>query len=250
MRALLFASVMAAGLLGCSDPFSEAQEADTIEAYETYLKENPDGRFALQASSRLETLMLEKAKEERSLAAYDAYLARFPEGALREQATEDREDLLYNDAKATNTKEAWESFLEQYPKAEKSRKQFAKRMLRIHEYLPKLELSPVRMEQINLAEDPEGPLNGWGFYVDVANKGSKTLSDLSLTIQYLSPEGGVLGEREWPMVAAYWRVPVREERKQPFRPGEEREWEWTTGDLPDRWDRQVRVFVSRLTEAE
>lgn len=244
MRSLFLLGLLA----GCSDPFAAANDADTVEAYESYLQQNPNGRFVIQARSRLETLMLEAAAEARSLEAYDTYLERFPEGALRDRARGEREALLFALAKEENTAETWQKYVAEYPKARKERKQFAERMLKVHEYLPNLGLSAPRTQQINLAEDPDGPLNGWSFQVDVENKGKKTLSDVRLTVQYLAAGGGVAGEKEWPLVAEYWMVPAAEEQKAPFRPGQSRTWEWTTGDVPDRWDRQVRVFVSRIAE--
>lgn len=249
MRAFLLLGILSLGLsAGCSDPFAAANEADTVEAYEKYLEENPNGRFVIQAKSRLETLMLDRAKENRSIEEYDAYSERFPEGALRDRAKGEREALMFDQAKKNNTAEAWQKYLDEYPKARKERKQFATRMMKVHGYLPNLTLSPPRVEQINLAENPDGPLDGWGFEVDVTNAGDKVLSDLRLTVQYLSDDGGVAGEKEWPLVAEYWMVPAAEEQKAPFRPTQTRTWQWTTGNVPDRWNRQVHVFVSRIAE--
>lgn len=252
MRPLLISGL--AGVLvvltACGEPFAAAQKADTIEAYEHYLAENPDGRFSIEANGRLEVLYLEKAKAEQSLEAYDVYLERFPEGAMRERGLAERESFLYSWAKETNTAEGWQKYLDEYPKGKKKQRQHARRMIKVHDYLPGLEISPVRQQQINLAEDPEGPLNGWGFEADVTNNGEATITEMRLTIQYLSPEGGVLDEREWPIVAEYWTVPVEESRKVPMGPGETRTWEWSTGDMPERWDRKAQIFVSRITLQE
>lgn len=237
-------------LTACAEPFAAAQKADTIEAYEHYLAENPEGSFAIQASGRLEALYIEKAKADGELASYDAYLERFPEGAMRERALAERESFLYAWSQEVNTAESWQKYLDEYPKGKKKQRQHARRMIKVHDYLPHLEISPVRQAQVNLAEDPEGPLNGWGFEADVTNNGTQTIREMRLTIQYLSPEGGVLDEREWPIVAEYWSVPVEEERKVPMAPGQTRTWEWTTGDMPERWDRQTRLFVSRISLQE
>ncbi|MBX2798207.1 MAG: hypothetical protein KTR31_11070 [Myxococcales bacterium] len=233
-------------LLGCSDPFVTAQSEDTVEAYEAYLADNPDGRWVQEANDRLEVLLLEKAKADKTLASYDAYLERFPEGALRDNALEQREEFLFRDAKTKNTLEAWKGFLEEYPKAKKRHRNFATRMVQVHGYLPNLTIGEIRQKKVNMAEDPEGPLNGWGFWVDVTNNGTETLTDLRLAIQHLSPEGGVLDEKEWALVAANWPTPVEEERKEPMKPGETRTWEWSQADLPERWDEKSRVYVSRI----
>jgi tetratricopeptide (TPR) repeat protein len=230
----------------CGDNFADVQKADTIEAYETYLKNNPDNRFMLEINSRLEDLYLQAARDAKALEAYDAYLARFPEGVLREKAILEREVFLYDWANAENTGESWNTFIEEYPRAEKTRRARAKRMIAVHEYQEFLDLSPPRMEQINLAEDPEGPLNGWGFYVDVTNNGSRTIESMYLTIEYLGAEGRAVGSREWLLVAPYPPIPVPEVQKTPMKPGETREWSWETGNMPEGWERKVRVYVSRI----
>jgi tetratricopeptide (TPR) repeat protein len=232
--------------LGCGDNFQQVQSIDTIDAYEQYLQEYPEGRFVLQANSRLESLYLDAARAEKSLESYDKYLERFPEGALRTKALEEREEFLFAWAKQENTADSWDTFRKEYPKAQKDRRSKAKRMVAVHAYLPSLDVAPIVMEQINLAEDPEGPLNGWGFTVDVTNNGDKTISSLSLTMEYLDGDGRALEAKEWPLVAPYWEVPVREERKVPIKTGEMRPWEWSTGSVPDGWSRRTRVYVSRL----
>jgi len=232
----------------CGDNFLDVQNADSIEAYETYIENNPDNRYSIEINSRLPELYLEAAREAKTLESYDKFFERFPEdGPLHEKAREEREVFLYDWANGLNTAESWAKFIEEYPRAEKNRRARAKRMIAVHEYVENLELAPTRMEQINLAEDPEGPLNGWGFYVDVTNNGDKTIESMSLTIEYLGDEGRAIGSREWLIVAPFWPVPVLEENKVPMAPGDTREWAWETGNMPEGWSRKVRVYVSRIT---
>ncbi|NCG20859.1 MAG: hypothetical protein GWP91_17765, partial [Rhodobacterales bacterium] len=226
--------------------WADIHPTDTIAAWEGYLEENPEGRWVMEANSRLESLYLEKAKEEKSLEAYDVYLERFPEGHLREQGLDERESFLFNWANSTNTMESWTQFLEEYPKADKRRKSAAKSMINVHKYLPNLEVGAPMMKQINLAEDPEGPLDGWEFSCEVTNNGEATIESIHLTIQYLSTGGGIVGSKEWPVVAPFWRIPIEEEYKQPIKPGETRIWKWTTGNMPDSWSRQNRIYASRI----
>jgi hypothetical protein len=232
--------------LGCGDNFQQVQRVDTIEAYEQYLVEYPDGRFVLQANSRLESLYLDKARAEKNLEAYDAYLERFPEGDLRTKALGEREEFLFDWARSENTAESWDTFLAEYPKAQKDRRSRAKRMVSVHEYQPKLDIEAPTMEQINLAEDPEGPLNGWRFEVLVTNNGDKTIESLSMTMEYLDGDARPLESKEWPLVAPYWPTPIEQERKVPMKPGETRPWEWSTGSVPEGWARRVRVYPSRI----
>lgn len=239
---LLFALTLAA----CADPFAAAQKADTIEAYEQYLAEHPDGRFAIQAKSRLEQLSYEKARAEKSLEAYDAYLERFPDGALHAKALAEREEFLFEWARATDTLAAWEKFLDEYPKAQKERRNKARNMVAVHGYREHLTIGEPVVEQVNLAENPDGPKDGWGFSADVTNNGPETIASLWLTIEYLDANGRALDSREWPVVAPRFPVPMEEEHLLPMKSGETRRWFWSTGSLPDTWSQQVRLYPSRI----
>jgi hypothetical protein len=245
-------------LVACGDNFSSIQQADTptadkaevIKLYEDYLTNNPDGRWVLQANDRLETLYLEKAAAEKSLEAYDAYLARFPEGKLRGRALGEREGFLFDWAKSENTKESWNKFLDEYPKAEKKLRSEARRMVEVHEYLDKVSVSEPRVKQVNMAENPDGPLDGWGFEVDVVNHGDEVIEDMRLTIHYLTAEGGSLDSKQWPVVAPTFPVPIEEEKKVPIQPGETRVWWWTDSGMPTGWaEGKVRIEVTKLQRA-
>jgi len=251
-RALMFAGGLLFALTACGDNFSAVQKTDTIDAYEAYLKENPDSRWVLQANDRLETLYLEKAREEKSLASYDAYLERFPQGKLRAKALGEREEFLFDWAKHEDSMASWTKFLDEYPKADKKRKKQAERMIEVHEYLDKVTLSEARQKQVNMAENPKGPLDGWGFEVDVTNNGDEPIVDMRLQITFLSPEGGALRTKEWPVVAPKFPVPMEEEAKVPIAPGETRTWWWTDGAIPERWleQKKVKLKVTRITRGK
>ncbi len=255
----MFRSLLFALLIACGDGFSAIQQADSPDAdpdaiiplYEKYLTNNPDGRWVLQANDRLETLYLAKAAEEKSLEAYDAYLDRFPKGKLRAGALAKREGFLFDWAKDEATADSWAAFLKEYPKADKKRRSEAKRMIEVHEYLGKVTLSDIRVKKVNMAENPEGPLDGWGFEVDVTNNGDEVIEDMRLTIHYLSPEGGSLDAKSWPVVAPTFPVPIEEEKKVPIQPGETRTWWWTDSKMPKGWDEgKARIEVTRLKRAK
>lgn len=235
--------LLALTLVACGDNFADVQAEDTIEAYEEFLKNNPDTRFKMEAEDRLETLYIKKAREE-GLEGFDAYLERFPEGNQREAAMEERQNFLFAWAEEQNTKEAWEQFLEEYPKAKKEKKRKAEAMIKVHKYLPNLEVGAPNIEQINLAEDPEGPLDGWKISAEVTNNGKTTIEELKLTMVYLDEEGRKVGSKDWPAVAPYWKVPIEEEHKKPLATGDSIVWNWTTGNTPEGWSRQVKLYVS------
>jgi hypothetical protein len=232
---------------GCGDDFATAQAEDTIASYETYLAANPEGRFEMQATLRLEELVLQDARAKATLEAYDVYLERFPEGALHEKALGERETFLYDWANLQNTAPGWQKFLDEYPSAGKKRKQHARKVLKVLAYADSLDFGEVTQKQINLAEDPDGPLNGWAFQVMVTNKGDKTIEALWLTIEYLGEGGVAFDKREWPLVAAYWPTPIEEERKLPMKPGETRAWDWSTGSPGELWSKEVRVIPTRIS---
>ncbi|MEL6350045.1 MAG: hypothetical protein AAFV53_43500 [Myxococcota bacterium] len=241
MRAL--SALLFIALLGCTDPYAAAQEADTIEAYEKYLSENPTGTYTLQAKTRLEELMIQKAEEDQTIESYDAYLARFPDGQLKEKAMESREAVLFEWADQTNTAEAFQKFLDEYPRGEKKRKQEARRRLNMANNRAAVEIGAVSMTAVNMANDPEQPPNGWGFTVDVTNKGDKPITLLMLQIDYLDGDGNTLGKANYPSVGSRYpgRSWVEDAYKEPLAPGQTRAWEYKSADMPEGWSQKVTV---------
>lgn len=241
MRSLLVLPLLLA--LACTDPFAEAQKQDTIEAYEKFLAESPNSQYRLQGQIRLEELYLQKARTDATLEAYDVYLQKFPEGQLVDKAREERREFLFNWADREDTPEGWNKYLSEYPTGDKKKQQEARKRLRMAESKDLIALGPVEMEQVNLAENPDGPLDGWGFYVEVTNKGDKPIEYLNLRIRYLDEAGKELDNRDWPAVSPTppQGLPQREEFYQPIKPGETRTWEWTSGDLPGGWAKKASV---------
>jgi len=240
MRMLLLVMLMG---WGCADPFVDAQEANTIEAYETFVNENPNSPFLLQGQLRLEELYLEKARTDKTLEAYDAYLERYTTGKLWEKAVEERRTFLFNWAEDENTAAAWQKYIDEYPKGNRKMMVTARTRLQMAAHRDAVGLGPVTMEMVNLAEDPDGPLNGYGFFVDVTNNGDKPISKLVLSLSYLGENGNVLSRDEWPAVATRLpgNLPMEEGFADPILPGQDRVWEWTTGDVPAGWTKKTSI---------
>jgi hypothetical protein len=232
--------------LGACDPFPAVQKEGTIEAYEQYIKENEGSTYIMQAKNELEALYLSKANENPSLESYDFYLDRWPEGVYVDQVKKDRQDFLFAWAETENTPEGWQKFLDEYKNADKKLKKQARSYMKVAKYSDHFELGDTRIEQVNLAEDPEGPLNGWGIFVPVTNTGKQTIEIMSLTVAYLDADGRRLDSDTFPVVAPDFGIPMEEERKIPMKPGETREWWWTTGDTPPGWAKKVKVQVSSI----
>lgn len=252
MRTVAIAALLALAttLTGCN-PYAKAKEADTIEAYEAYLSGDPGGNNALIAKTRLEELYLERAQDESTVEAWDAYFEKYGDnGFLHERAREQHETFLFHWAQEQGTMAAWDQFLEAYPRCTKEHRREAEAMKKVSTYLDHLELSSARKERVNLAEDPDGPLNGWQFEVDVRNTGERTITRLDISLVYLGFEGQHLDRDTWPVASEYFEVPVEAEYYEPLGPGDERVWRWTAGDTPEGWAEQVKVYPSRIAFAD
>lgn len=242
MRLLL--PLLTLATLWACDPYLDVQKADTVEAYEAYLAEHPTGTNAFRAQVRLEELVLARAREQRTPEAYDAFLSRFGSTSVHaDAARQEREDALFDHAGATGTVEAWEAFVADYPNAGKGRAAKARKALEAARYAPFLKPTEVRVTKINLAEDPEGPLDGTGFEADFTNTGDKVVAYYQVRIHYLDAQGRSLGAREWPLVAPYrdYPVPVEEALTVPMAPGETRTWSWASGNLPEGFAGRARL---------
>jgi hypothetical protein len=242
-RSLLAAAVLSLALaVGCTDPFSAAQELDTIEAYEKFLAENPSSPQVTLAKIRLEELSLEKVRENPTLEGYDAFIQKFPDSMKLDDAKKERIEFLWKWADEQDTAEAWQQYLDQSEgQVDSKTRKKARRRKRMAENKDRITVGPVEQEQVNLAENADGPLDGWGFYAEVKNVGDEPISYLVLRIDYLDADGKTLDSDTQGACARYWNVPMPSEFYKPILPGETRKWEWTTGDMPVGWAKKVKL---------
>ncbi len=236
-------------LLACGPSYYDIQQQDTIEAFEGWLAtaNTADANY-YPAHFRLEELYLEKAREMKSLEGYDMYLAAYPvdkdpKPQLRTKALDEREEFLYNYADEADSPEAWQKFLDEYPKGNKKRKQEARRRLSVAEYRDNLSFGEIEITPVNLAEDPEGPMNGFAITCDITNKGDKKVTYLNMEIRYLNADGNTFEKERWPWVAPRFPVPIEEEFKVPVEPGETRQYYYTTEEPEGgKWARKVQLL--------
>jgi outer membrane protein assembly factor BamD (BamD/ComL family) len=87
---------------------------NSITAYEDYLKLYPQGKFADEAKSRIETIYFEKAEATNTISAYEDFLKRYSEGQLADEARSNIEAIYFDQAKSVNSVEAYEDFLNRY----------------------------------------------------------------------------------------------------------------------------------------
>lgn len=234
-------------LLAACDNFDEVRKQNTIEAYESYIDQNPESRHLLEARTKLEGLMIERARSDKSLASYDAYLERFPKGAFARDAFTEREAYLWDWAEIENTIAAWDKYLEEYPSLDAKKVRQARKRKAAAEYRDKLSWGEPQFEQANLAEDPEGPLNGWKFTAEITNNGDKVITALHMTVRYLDDNGNRILDESWPAVAPNFGVPVEEWRKEPLKPGESRQWDLLSDKVPAGWSKKLEFFPTSIT---
>lgn len=234
-------------LTACGPSYEEYRKLDTIEGWEEFISQaNPNNPHYYKAENRLAELEFEVAKAEGTPAALDAFLEKFSEpqfAPIRKKCDAEREDVVYNWADETGTAAAWEQFLAEFPKTKRKRKLEARKRIKVGQYLDQIVVGPVRQERINLAEDPEGPLNGWGWEADITNNTPKAWYKLTLGLFFLDDDGRVVDRRDWPVVAKYLPgyLPYETGFDKPMEPGETRTWQYTDGDVPEGWNRKVRV---------
>lgn len=256
MRKTLFLALAMGALIACGPSYRDVQQVDTIEAYESFIAAKPSDPNATMAKIRLEELYLDAARETATLEAYDTYLAKYKddESAVHmETALTEREDFMYKQAEATNTPAAWQAYLDEYPKGQKAYKSEARRRIAVGNYLDQIEQGPVELEAVNLAENPDGPLNGWLITADFVNNGDRTIKSLGVLIEYLDGSGNAIESKKWPLCApkAPGNMPIEEEWKQPVKPGETRMYTYMD-TAPDAagWAKKVRLTPISITFVE
>lgn len=240
-------------LVGCggAPSFNSVQEADTVEAYEQFLEADPDSIHKGTAEKRLEELLYERAMVTNAVADWEKHVTRFPEGSHAQDAARRLAMARFAEARAANTKEAYQALLDQPDKVDRRVLERVRGALAALEY-GKLSLGDARVIPVNLAEDPNGPKDGLGVYLDVTNNGDKNFVYVSVTIDLVSPSGQILGTEEYPVTSDKWVMPASDLQRTPMAPGETRTWEWTMENekVPKEWgpDYKVAAYITGLRE--
>lgn len=238
-------------LVGCADPFEDTKKVDTIEAWDQYLATSPSGSRQLFAADRLEELMTTKAEASQKPEDFDAILKRFPETRAKKKLQEARVKAALAIATATNTPEGWQKFKDENSFAEPGLLKQAQARVEMAQYTPKLAFTEPVVKQVNLAEDPKGPLNGWGFSTTVTNNGDRTINRLNLEVALLDDKGGVAKAYTYPVVSGSLPggMPLPDGFDKPIAPGESRAWSYSTGEVPEGWTKQVKLTPIAITLA-
>lgn len=255
---------MALSLTACSDPFGDAQKANTVEAYEKFITENAESSRVFEANLAIEKLMTDKARETQDVADFDAYLEKYksapPNKTLYGKMMAERQQALWNKASDSNKVEDWKEFISQYEASAPKDVRIARQRLSVAEYLPFLTMDPIEKTQINLSGDPNGPLDGWSFSTMVTNSGDKEIESLRLRIVFLDDADNIISSSDFTVIGcgdycqrkfvfedpSYAKQEPEIGRiKPPLKAKEQREFLTTTGSVPPNWSKKIQTdFIS------
>ena len=100
---------------GGPSPWRVARQLDTVEAYDAYLAEKPEGEFVGEALERIERMLRGAALEGDVRQDCEIYLVRFPDSEHRLAVEEQIAALDWSDAAADGSQGALERFLDRHP---------------------------------------------------------------------------------------------------------------------------------------
>ena len=229
--------LLATLLVGCADPYGDAKKADTIEAWDAYLATAPTGSNESMAKKRLEQLLVSRADESHAIGDYDAVLTKFPKSTKKKKMQEGRANAAFAAAEAEGSLEGWTKFLAENDFADSALKKRATAMVDIAAFAAKLTIAAPTVAEVNLANDPKGAKDGWGFTAAVTNNGEVALEYANLELQYLGADGKKLKAVSYPIASQTGPggMPIEEALMPPLAPAETRTWSYTTGEVPDGW---------------
>lgn len=104
----------------CSLALKDAEAINTDEAYNSFLKSYPRSVPSLQrqAKEHLSHLAYERAVNQNTIEAYNLFVEQNPNGSDVKEAIQRRNALAYAEARTANTLESYRSFISVYPDAE------------------------------------------------------------------------------------------------------------------------------------
>lgn len=233
-RASLFFVVLA---LGCASAYEKAKKADTVEAYEEFIKENPASTDVGAAHRRVAELKLVEAKKVGTLEAYDKFIAEFPRGKNYEEAMELRKPMVVAAAEKADTTEAWEQVIKEYGTIDGRLRARAIRESAAAREGAVLLLGEVKTEQVNFEGDPKGALDGWQVSAPVTNKGTQSAVNVQITMHFRNEAGVDVDSRRWPLVAPHLpqMLPMPKGFDVPQAPGETRTFVFKANSLKPGW---------------
>ena len=95
--------------------FIQAKNVGTEEALQQYLKQHPSGDYSDEARKMADECAYTGAEKENTHWAYEHYLNKYPSGSHRIDAAAKIESLVFRRATETDSVEGYEQFISRYP---------------------------------------------------------------------------------------------------------------------------------------
>jgi hypothetical protein len=98
--------------LGCNRDarnYQKAQQANTVEAYEDFVRKHPDSKFVEPAKAHAEELLLKIAESKNTIAGYRDFLKKYPQSRRAPQVTERMQQLAPLKGQASSELRGWTS---------------------------------------------------------------------------------------------------------------------------------------------
>jgi hypothetical protein len=95
--------------------FEDAKKADTVEAYENFIRDYSKSEFVPQGEQRIKELQFEEVKRINSAPVYLDYIRRNPNSIFLQEAKETAETLIFQDAFRVGGLEKFQEYLGIYP---------------------------------------------------------------------------------------------------------------------------------------
>lgn len=95
--------------------FDQAKRENTLEAYDNYLREYPNGKYVSQIRRLREYPVFKRAERENTLEAYHRYLSEYPKGEYAAQAKKLAETPVYEQSRKKDTIKGYTDYLREYP---------------------------------------------------------------------------------------------------------------------------------------
>ena len=248
MKRLLIPIALMLLLTACEGmALRDAELQDSPEAYEAFLQEYPASTQAAELRERIDKLRFLRAKSEKSSEAMRDYMRLHPDGKHVDEARTLEDDLSYKEAAAEHTAEAYQAYLDSHPDG--ARVEEARWVSGQLTYLPMVGITELVIEPINMANDPKGPLNGYGLSAVITNNGDRSLRVVEMAVDYQGADGkAVKSDKWWAVAPDLGGFPTPPEMKPTLHPTRTRTFSWSTAETPDGY--LAGRFGLRVTKVE
>jgi hypothetical protein len=133
---LVISTMVLSGCAGHKSPWEQAQTVNTIEAYQDFLAQHPQGEFADKARARIQELRYRRALAENTIEACEDFIHIYLEGEFVDSIRVQLEQLYYLRAISEDDSKIYRNYLRCFP--------YGQRAGEIRERVEKLDLAAAR----------------------------------------------------------------------------------------------------------